>query len=85
MVRPKGSKSKNLLDTANILPSKEKEPDIVTQESPPSAAKKIKKTYTRQKFRKFKTWDDFVGPPLESFPRTKLPTNRVILQRFLAP
>ena len=85
MGRPKGSKSKSIPDPANILPSKNNN-DENANPIPVSLPKKIKKSCNRT-FRKsadIQAYAHLVGPAIDFFPKSKLPQNKVVLQRYHA-
>ena len=98
MGRPKGSKTKDQLDPANLLESKrpafDKNQNIdegrkfdenqnIAGPAPPSKKKKPS-VVTRKRSRGVQFWKDVVGPPMEFFPRTKLPQNKAVIQRYLS-
>lgn len=104
MGRPKGSKTKNQLDPANILepqrPVSDENQNIdenqnvnenrnidenqnIARPAPPPKKKKPS-VVTRRRSRDVQFWKDIVGPPVEFFPRTKLPQNKVVIQRYLS-
>ena len=88
MGRPKGSKSRDILDPGNIIPSRRSEEPM--QESSLSnsteSLKKSKKSKakTRQNFKDSTSFNNLVGPKIEAFPHTKLPKNKLILQRYMS-
>ena len=99
MGRPKGSKTKDQLDPANLLESKrpafDKNQNIdegrkfdenqnIAGPAPPSKKKKPS-VVTRKRSRGVQFWKDVVGPPMEFFPRTKLPQNKAVIQRQELP
>ena len=87
MGRPKGSKTKPLLDSNNIVESRKKVNDENQNPLPSSAAPPVKKARqtmgTRKKSKTDSLWHSFVGPPLDHFPVSKLPQNVAVLRRFL--
>ena len=98
MGRPKGSKTKNQLDPANILEptrrvidenqnidknsSVDENQNIAGTAPPPK--KKKPSVVTRRRSRDVQYWKDVVGPPMEFFPRTKLPQNKAVIQRYFS-
>ena len=79
MGRPKGSKSKNQLDSTNIIetikPVNNENDNFLV--SPATHSKKLKTSVeTRKKSKDCHFWNDLVGPPIEFFPKTKLPKTR---------
>ena len=87
MGRPKGSKTKPLLDPSNILESSKKVND--ENENPlPSSPAPVKKAKLamdiRKKSKTDQVWHSIVGPPLDFFPASKLPQNKAVLRRYLA-
>ena len=95
MARPKGSKTKDQLDPGNILSTSRKgrtgsrseaTPATPNSAPPPSGSKtpssKVERN-TRKNYRDSNFWTNKIGPAIESIPQTKLPKNKVILQRFL--
>ena len=86
MGRPKGSKTQNQLDTANIVPPKNRKNDENANPLPTSdPTKKPKSTMeTRKKTNTDKVWHELVGSPIGWFPKTKLPQNRAVLRRFMS-
>ena len=86
MGRPKGSKSKPLLDPENILPKRQTEND--ENENPiegsvPTKTKKKTGIKTRNKSQNIQAYTNLVGPAIEFFPKSKLPQNKVLLQRYM--
>ena len=88
MGSPKGSNSKPLLDEGNIIPEKKRVTDEnanVLESIPPPPKKADNPVMsTRKKFLDCQIWNNLVGSPLEILPQTKLPQNKVILQRYLS-
>ena len=88
MGRPKGSNSKPLLDEGNIIPEKKRVTDEnanVLESIPPPPKKADNPVMsTRKKFLDCQIWNNLVGSPPEILPQTKLPKNKVILQRYLS-
>ena len=84
MGRPKGSKSKPTLDSSNIIqPVLDENQNVSEKTEPPPIKTKKSAAGTRKRSRDVQIWKDLVGPPLEFFPPTKLPQNKVVLQRYL--
>ena len=85
MGRPKGSKSKPLLDPENILPRRRQNDENENPIDGSLAAKpKIKKVMkTRKKSQNIQAYTNLVGPAIEFFPKSKLPQNKVLLQRYM--
>ena len=85
MGRPKGSKSKPLLDPENILPRRRQNDENENPIDGSLAAKpKIKKVMkTRKKSQNIQAYTNLVGPAIEFFPKSKLPQNKVVLQRYM--
>ena len=87
MGRPKGSKTKPLLDPSNILESSKKVNDENENPLPssPAPVKKAKLAMNiRKKSKTDQVWHSIVGPPLDFFPASKLPQNKAVLRRYLA-
>ena len=86
MGRPKGSKSKDKLDPINILPSKRSVTDEnhnpLSTQPPPKKLKPARKT--RGNFKDCQVWNELAGSPIDHFPVTKLPKNKVVIQRYLS-
>ena len=86
MVRPKGSKSRPQLNPANIIEPKNRQKDVNDNNVVNSAPTKTKKlpvgTRTRPKSKTKQIYTDLVGPPIDLFPKTKLPQNKIVLQRY---
>ena len=83
MGRPKGSKTKDQLDPGSILSTSRNGRKVVAPaESPEPPPSKVERT-TRKNFRDCNYWKSKIGTPIESIPPTKLPKNKVILQRFI--
>ena len=87
MGRPKGSKTKPQLNTDNIIKSGDKENDENENprpaKEPPSRLKSAMGTRGANRNKSNKIYFDLVGPPIAFFPKTKLPQNKVVLQRYL--
>ena len=82
MVRPKGSKTKPLLDPNNILESGKKvnvENDNPLPSSPAPVKKPKLAMDTRKKSKTYQVWNSIVGPPLDFFPASKLPQNKAVI------
>ena len=85
MGRPKGSQSKPRLDSSNILePVLDVNQNVSVKPEPPPIKTKKSSAGTRRRSRDVQFWKDLVGPPIEFFPQTKLPQNKVVLQRYLS-
>ena len=89
MGRPKGSKSKPLLDANNIIQSSNKENDVndnlgSAKQSPPTRPKSSIGTRREKKGETSKIYNDLVGPGIGFLPQSKLPQNKVVLQRYLS-
>ena len=88
MGRPKGSKTKPMLDENNIIQSNNKENDENGNGSPPkqapaSKSKSVIATRGAKNCKPLQVYHDLVGPPVSFFPPSKLPQNKVVLQRYL--
>ena len=87
MGRPKGSKTKPQLNTNNIIKSGDKENDENenprSAKEPPGRLKTAIGTRGANKNKSNQIYLDLVGPPIAFFPKTKLPQNKVVLQRYL--
>ena len=75
----------SLLDQKNIIPGVKRGTDqndnvLVS----PQTKKQRIAVNTRKKFLDSQFWNDLVGSPIDMFPKTKLPQNKVVLQRFLS-
>ena len=86
MGRPKGAKSKERLDPSAIIEPRKRTNDenfnpIPKQPAPKKPKLAIK---TRKNFKDSKVWNDLAGVPIDLFPLTKLPKNKVVLQRYLS-
>ena len=84
--RPKGSKSKERLDPSVIIEPRKRKNDENSNPIPnqPPAKKPKLAIKTRKNFQDSKVWNDLAGIPIDFFPLTKLPKNRVVLQRYLS-
>ena len=86
MGRPKGSKSKERLDPSAIIEPRKRTNDEnfnpIPKQPPPKKPKLAIKT--RKNFQDSKVWNDLAGIPIDLFPLTKLPKNKVVLQRYLS-
>ena len=83
--RPKGAKSKPKVSPENILPSKTVN-DENANPIPGSLPKKVKKSGARtaKKSADLQLYAHLVGPNIDFFPKSKLPQNKVVIQRFQA-
>ena len=88
MGRPKGSNSKPLLYEGNIVHEKKRVTDenanVLESIPPPPNKANNPVMSTRKKFLDCQMWNNLVGSPLDILPQTKLPKNKVILQRYLS-
>jgi hypothetical protein len=87
MGRPKGAKTKPMLDEKNIIQSNNKEIDENGNTSPPKQAPGRSKsaigTRGAKKSKPLQVYHDLVGPHIGFFPPSKLPQNKVVLQRYM--
>ena len=85
MGRPKRSKSKPLLDQQNILPKRNQnyENENPIDGSLPTKSKKKNGIKTRNKSQNIQAYTNLVGSAIEFFPKSKLPQNKVVLQRYM--
>ena len=76
-----------MLDENNIIQSNNKENDENGNTSPPKQAPVRSKsaigTKGAKKSKTLQVYHDLVGPPISFFPPSKLPQNKVVLQRYL--
>ena len=89
MGRPKGSKTKPPLDANNIIQSSNKENEVngnqgSAKQSLPARPKSSIGTRGAKKGKTSKIYNDLVGPGIGFLPKSKLPQNKVVLQRYLS-
>jgi hypothetical protein len=91
MGRLKGSQTKPRLDPNNIIESSNKDNDenanpVTTQKSlpPHGRSKAVVSTRGAKKGKASQVYNDLVGPAIGFFPQSKLPQNKVVLQRYLS-
>ena len=84
MGRPKGSKSNPQLDPSNIIQSKNREDSQSASTSQPVKQKTSIGTRGAKKSKTSQVYNDLVGNPIEFLPKSKLPQNKVVLQRYIS-
>ena len=88
MGRPKGSKTKSHLDSNNIIQSSKEESDEndnpIKVHNLPCKPKPTLGTRGAKISKTSKVYHDLVGTPIDFFPQSKLPQNKVVLQRYLS-
>ena len=88
MGRPRGSQTKPQLNPADIIEPESRKKDENQNNLPASASAQTQKikvgTRNAKKSKTRQIYADLVGPPIDLFPPTKLPQNKVVLQRYLA-
>ena len=88
MGRPKGSKTKSHLDSNNIIQSSKEENDEndnpIKVHNLPCKPKPTLGTRGAKISKTSKVYHDLVGTPIDFFPQSKLPQNKVVLQRYLS-
>ena len=82
MRRPVGSKNVSSIQSSNVIKNKRRPEATERKESARKPKKTVPRKMTESRLRH--KVDDIVGRPIDFFPFTKLPQNKVVVQRYLS-
>lgn len=82
MGRPVGSKNVSSIQSSNVIKNKRRPEATERKEGARKPNKTVPRKMTESRLRH--KVDDIVGRPIEFFPFTKLPQNKVVVQRYLS-